>query len=83
MIPFSDSDGLRLELISDKHRVEIDFWKEPPIPEGHALRGFHGITLLVPEIQPSAHLLNEILMFTMISQERDRRRFIAASDSMG
>jgi glyoxalase family protein len=83
VIPFSDPDGMRLELIADNRSIEIDFWQDGPIPQEHALKGFHGVTLLVADIMPSAQLLTETMGFTLTSQERDRARFQAGSDSPG
>jgi glyoxalase family protein len=83
VIPFVDPDGMQLELITDKRSVELEFWREGPIPEEHALRGFHGITLMEAELGPSAKLLTETLGFTMISQDKDRIRFKLSSDSAG
>lgn len=83
VIPFVDPDGMQLELITDKRSVELEFWREGPIPEEHALRGFHGITLMEAELGPSAKLLTETLGFTTISQDKDRIRFKLSSDSAG
>ena len=83
VITFSDPDGIRLELITNSQSSEIDYWKNGPIPEEHALRGFHGVTLLVTEIEPSAELLTEIMGYILISQEGERMRFKASSSSLG
>jgi glyoxalase family protein len=83
VIPFVDPDGMRLELITDPRQIEIDYWQDGPIPAEYAIQGFHGVTLLETQIEPTAQLLTETMGYTRVDQEGDRTRFKAESNSIG
>ena len=67
---------------------DVALWA-PRIAQGmdtlymHALQGFHGVTLLEAETQPTVQLLTEVMGFDQQAVEGDRIRFRAASDSPG
>jgi glyoxalase family protein len=75
VIPFTDPDGMRLELIVDENPATIRFWEEGPIPEQHVLRGFHGVTLWLAEVEATAQLLTEQLGYEFVAQEGNRYRY--------
>ncbi len=43
VLPFTDSDGHPYELVTGENDIEP--WSDSPVPEEHAIRGFHGVTL--------------------------------------
>lgn len=83
VLTFADPDGMRLELIAEDRAGTLRFWAEGPVPEAHALRGFHSVTLWLATIEPTAALLTEQLGYTFVGQEGDRHRYRAASDDQG
>lgn len=83
VIPFTDPDGMRLELIVDDNPITFRFWKDGPIPRQHALRGFHGVTLWLAEVEPTAQLLTGQLGYEFVAQEGNRYRYRGASNNIG
>lgn len=59
VLPFTDPDGLPLELITSDAPATLQFWNDGPIGEAEALQGFHGVTLWLDEVEPTAMLLIE------------------------
>ena len=58
VLPFSDPDGLPVELVETE--IPDDDPTEPWtafVPEEHAIRGFHSVTLWVADTQPTEQLL--------------------------
>lgn len=43
VVPATDHDGLRLILVEGE--TDIEPWTDGPIPDDHAIRGFHGVVL--------------------------------------
>jgi glyoxalase family protein len=83
VIPFTDPDGMRLELVVDDHPATFRFWEGGPIPEQHALRGFHGVTLWLAEVEATGRLLTDQLGYEFVAQEGNRFRYKGASDNIG
>jgi glyoxalase family protein len=83
VIPFTDPDGMRLELIVNDAPATFRFWEEGPITEPHALRGFHGVTLWQAEIEATAQLLTEQFGYVFVGQEGHRYRYRGASNDIG
>jgi glyoxalase family protein len=83
VIPFADPDGMDLELIVSDDPAIFRFWDEGPVPEEHALRGFHGVTLWLADVEKTARLLTEQLGYEFVGQEGDRYRYRGATDALG
>ncbi len=83
VLRFQDPDGMVLELVASDDPATIQHWADGPIPEEHALRGFHSVTLLLNEVTPSAEVLVDQLGYEFVGQEDDRYRFRAASNDRG
>ena len=83
VIVFDDPAGMRLELIVSDEPATFRFWEEGPIPEPHALRGFHSVTLWLSEVKRTATLLTEQLGYQFVGQEGERYRYKGASDNIG
>jgi glyoxalase family protein len=76
VLAFEDPDGIRLELVgADDPRQP---WREGPVPEEHAIRGFRGVTSSVAREEATARLLTETLGFQPVGRERGRSRFVAS-----
>jgi len=58
----------------------VQAWEQGPIPAEHVLRGFHGATLTLDEIEPTADLLTQSMGYKLIGQEDNRLRFRGTGD---
>ena len=83
VIVFSDSEGIQLELVATDDPSTIEMWNEGPVPEEHALRGFHGVTLWLESAAPTAGVLIDQMGYTFVGQEGNRFRYKGASDDRG
>ncbi len=83
VLPFEDPDGMTLELITSDHPATLQHWADGPIPEAHALKGFHGVTLWLDEVEPTAALLTGPMGYQFVGQEGDRFRYKGASNDIG
>ena len=83
VISFTDPDGMVIELIGNEGKTTLQVWEEGPIPAQHVLRGFHGVTLWLDEVEPTARLLTEQLGYTFVGQEGSRSRYQGASQDIG
>jgi glyoxalase family protein len=76
---FLDGDGLRLELVEDPTARDRAPWSTAagsPVPETHALRGFHSVALTVAQEAPSRRVL-EGMGYRHQTTEGARHRFVA------
>jgi glyoxalase family protein len=83
VLPFSDPDGMRLELVESDFAAGTKFWEEGPIPQAYALNGFHSVTLWLDEVAPTAELLIDHMGYQAAGQEGDRYRFIGDEKAVG
>ena len=74
-LPFSDPDGMPLELITSTAPATIQHWAEGPVPEEMAILGFHSATLWVGSQQATAVILTKQLDYEYVGQEGNRFRF--------
>ena len=75
VITFADHDGLQYELVMRDDGPAQRVWGGGPIPAEHAIRGFHGATLWVRTLEPTARLLTDLMGFRLVAEERERLRF--------
>ena len=75
-LPLDDPDGMRLEMIASDVSPDVLYWEEGPIPQAHALRGFHSVTLWLDEVEPTADLLVNQMGYELAGQEGNRYRFV-------
>ncbi|WP_420641729.1 ring-cleaving dioxygenase [Candidatus Leptofilum sp.] len=83
VLPFTDPDGLPLELITSEAPATLHHWTEGPINEKEALRGFHSVTLWLDEVEPTGKLLTEQLGYQFVGEEGNRFRYQADANDMG
>lgn len=83
VLSFSDGDQMPLELIASSHPDDRPGWQDGPVPEEHAIRGFHAPTLYVGRLEPSEVLLTEVMGFRRIGEEGGRVRFAAGGGQPG
>jgi glyoxalase family protein len=77
VMSFEDPHGLTVELVADPEAQLRSAWKEGPVPEMYAIRGFAGITLAERHLEATAALLTESLGFRLLQQEGNRFRYEA------
>jgi glyoxalase family protein len=82
VLPLDDPDGMRVELVASDSSTEVHYWEMGPIPQAHALSGFHSVTLWLDEVEPTADLLVHQMGYTFTGQEGNRHRFTGVSDSI-
>ncbi|MFO7272555.1 MAG: ring-cleaving dioxygenase [Sphaerobacter thermophilus] len=75
VIAFTDHDGLQYELVTRDDGPAQSVWAGGPVPAEHAIRGFHGATIWVTTLEPTARLLTDLMEFRLVSEENDRLRF--------
>jgi glyoxalase family protein len=75
VLEFTDPDGLGLSLVGVAGAESEPAWMTGDIPAEHAIRGFHGVTLMLDSAEPTGTILTGALGFTKIGQEGPRVRF--------
>ena len=80
VLSFEDPDGLFLDLIADPEAAGTP-WPAGPVPEQHAVRAFHSVTLTVAGGDATSRVLSELLGYGPAGEEGARRRFRSSSSS--
>ena len=81
VLPFKDPDGLMLALVGAAAGTE-PAWHTSDIPTEHAIRGFHGTTLLLEDASPTSSVLTDVLGFNEAGKDGPLIRF-RASEAIG
>lgn len=74
-LPFRDPDGLNIRLIAANGQDDRKPWATPEVPAAVGTKGFHGITLTLRDIVPTASILTEVFGYRQERQEGNRYRF--------
>jgi glyoxalase family protein len=74
LIRFSDPEGQRLALIEDHGTPGGTPWERSPVPADMGIRGIHGVTLMVQDLEPTAQTLTRVMGF------RQEREYLASGD---
>jgi glyoxalase family protein len=82
VLPFKDPDGLILALVGVAEAGIEPAWYTSDIPTEHAIRGFHGVTLLLENAPPTASVLTDVLGFNKAGEDGQLIRF-RASEAIG
>lgn len=69
VLTFTDPDGMRLALVGVAGAEAEPAVGTGNIPAEHAIRGFHGVTLLVKEAAPTGAILTDVFGFAQTAQE--------------
>ena len=84
VLPFTDPDGMALALVGVAGAENEPGWSNGDVPSEHAIRGFHGVTLLLDSAAKTSAILTDVFGFSARSRARDRSiRFAAAGDANG
>jgi glyoxalase family protein len=82
-LSFTDPDGMSLALVGVAAAGGEHAWTDGTIPAEHAVRGFHGVTLMLEEAAPTAAILANVFGFTEIGRESHLVRFVTAQTARG
>jgi glyoxalase family protein len=82
VLPFKDLDGLKLALVGAAAAETEPAWHTADISAEHAIRGFHGVTLLLDNASPTASVLTDVLGFERAGDDGPLMRF-RGSETIG
>jgi glyoxalase family protein len=82
VLAFQDPDGMRLALVAVPG-AEAGTWAGGDIPAEHAIAGFHGVGLLLPETGPTGAILTDVFGFHEVGREGATIRFQASGTANG
>lgn len=80
---FRDPDGMMLALVGGEADGEASAWDGGDVPAEHAIRGFHGVTLLLGEAGPTAAILTDVLGFAEAGREGTAIRYASGAELGG
>ena len=83
VLGFRDPDGLRLALVGVDGAEAEPAWLGSDVPGDHAIRGFHGVSLMLKQTGPTAAILTDVLGLPEIAREGSRIRFAAPGGAVG
>ena len=83
VLTFQDPDGMRLALVALPGIEAEPAWDNGEIPAEFALRGFHGVTLLLGDAAPTGAILSDIFGFAETAREDSTVRFQAEGTAIG
>ncbi|MCE7029722.1 ring-cleaving dioxygenase [Jiella avicenniae] len=84
VLPFKDADGMRLSFVgtaAEPHPAGEA--TDVGIPAEHAIRGIHGVSLLIEEEAPTAAILADVFGFDKIGEEGSRHRYVSGASIGG
>ena len=83
VVTFADPDGMRFALVGLPGIADEPAWTGSDVPAEHAIRGFHGVTLLLRDTGPTADILTDVMGFEAAGREGSVSRFVAPGTTMG
>jgi len=83
VLAFTDPDGMRLALVGSAGAEGEPTWSGSAIPGDEAIRGFHGVTLLLAAAASTGAVLAGVLGFVQAGREGDRVRYRAQAGMGG
>lgn len=83
VVAFRDPDGMALALVGVSGAEGEPGRTTDAIPAEHAIRGFHGVTLLLDAVEPTAAVLADVFGFGEAAREGDRVRHATAAGGIG
>jgi glyoxalase family protein len=82
VLSFGDPDDLSLALVGVAGAEREPTWSNGDIPAEHAIRGFHGVTLMLEDAAPTGAVLTDVLGFAEAGRDGPSVRF-RAGDGIG
>lgn len=82
ILEFTDPDGMSLALVGVPGVESEPAWATGDIPAEHAIRGFHSVTLMLDQVEPTAAILTGVLGFKEVGRAGPYVRF-ESEDAIG
>jgi glyoxalase family protein len=83
VLSFTDPDGLSLALVGVAGAGSEPAWAKGPLPAEHAIRGFHGVSLMLEKAAPTGAVLTGVFGFREAGREGHLVRYEAGERSPG
>ncbi len=83
VLPFTDPDGMSLALVGVTGAENESGWSNGDVPAEHAIRGFHGVTLLLDDATKTGAILTDIFGFKESGREGSVIRYVAEGAGLG
>ncbi|WNJ88145.1 ring-cleaving dioxygenase [Bosea sp. 685] len=83
VLAFRDPDGMRLALVGLPGIEREAAWDGGDVPAEQAIRGFHSVSLLLEDAEPTAAILSDVLGFKEIGREDTLIRYRAEGAALG
>ena len=69
VLAFTDPDGASLALVGVPDAPSEPAWSDGTVPAEHAIRGFHGLTLMLKTAGPTGAILTDVFGFQEMGRE--------------
>lgn len=79
VLAFTDPDGMSLSLVGVPGAEKEAGWSNGDVPAEHAIRGFHGVTLLLDSAAKTGAILTDVLGYTEAAREGSIIRYQATA----
>ena len=83
VLTLRDPHGLVLDLVASEGDTRSGWDGAGGVPDEHAVRGLHSVTLSEAQLEPTQRVLSELLGMTATSEDGDRSRFAMADGGAG
>jgi len=83
VLTLADPDGMRLALVGVDGAENVKGWSNGDISAEHAIRGFHGITLMLAEAAPTGAILTDVFSFDEVVRDGTLVRYRAGDAGFG
>jgi glyoxalase family protein len=83
VLAFNDPDGMRLALVALPGIEHEPAWTGGNVPREHAIRDFHGASLLLAEAAPTGAILSDIFGFSEVAREGSLVRYRVDGTTLG
>jgi len=82
-LAFTDGDGQSLALVGVAGAASEPAWTDGAVPAEHAIRGFHGATLMLAKAAPTGAILTNVFGFREVGREGPLVRYAAGAGGAG
>jgi glyoxalase family protein len=83
VLSFTDPDGMSLALVGVAGSSKEPAWSDGAIPAEHAIRGFHGVTLMLEKAAPTGAILTAVFGFKETAREAQLIRYETGEGGTG
>jgi glyoxalase family protein len=83
LLSFTDPDGMSLALVGVPGAEAEAGWSNGDVPAEHAIRGLHGVTLLLDDAGRTGAILTDVLGFAEAGREGSIIRYRAPGEGFG